>query len=60
MAVVAQYAKAITAAIVSGLGAVAAALDDNSLSSQEYVTVAIAFFVALGAVWAIPNAKPTP
>jgi hypothetical protein len=51
----APYLKAITAALVAGLGAVAAALDDDSLSTQEGVTVAIAFLVALGAVWAVPN-----
>lgn len=55
MNAVAPYAKAVTAAVVAGLSALAAALDDNSVSSQETVTIAIAFFVALGAVWAIPN-----
>lgn len=55
MNTVAQYAKALVAALVAGLGAIATALDDNSLSAQEWVTAAIAFLVALAAVWAIPN-----
>lgn len=54
----AAYAKAFTAAVVAGLTAAAAGLDDGSLSAQEWIGVAIAFLVALGAVWAVPN-SPT-
>ena len=59
MGALAPYAKAVTAAVVAGLSAAAAALDDETISTQEWVTIAIAFFVALGAVWAVPN-KPLP
>jgi hypothetical protein len=47
------------AALVAGLTALATALDDDTISSQEWLTGAIAFLVALTAVWAIPN-KPSP
>jgi hypothetical protein len=54
----AMYAKAITAAVVAALTAAATGLDDGALSAQEWVAVAIAFLVALGAVWAVPNSQP--
>lgn len=54
----APYLKAIVAALVAGLGALATALDDNALSAQEIVTCVIAFLVALGAVFAVPNQVP--
>lgn len=55
-----MYLKSLTAAIVAGLSAIAASLDDNALSAQEWVTAAIAFLVGLGAVWAVPNSPPEP
>jgi hypothetical protein len=54
---IAPYAKAVTGAIVAFLTAIATALADNGITGQEWVTAAIAFFVALGAVWAIPNVR---
>jgi hypothetical protein len=60
MNAIAPYAKAVTAAIVAALSALATALDDETISSQEYVTIAVAFFVALGAVWIIPNSQSSP
>lgn len=53
---IAPYMKAVTAAVVAGLTGIATALDDGTIGSQEYVYCAIAFLVALGAVWAVPNA----
>ncbi len=50
------YIKAILAALVAGLSALATALDNGAISAQEAVTAAIATLVALGAVYAIPNA----
>ena len=58
MNLIAPYAKAAIASVVAGLGSIATALDDNSISAQEWVTTVIAFLVALGAVWAVPN-KPS-
>ena len=53
-----QYAKALTAAVVAGLTALGVALADNGVTSQEWITVAVAFLLALGAVYAVPNANP--
>ncbi len=50
------YIKAILAALVAGLSALATALDNGAISAQEAVTAVIATLVALGAVYAIPNA----
>ena len=56
---VAPYLKALIAALVAGLGVIGASLADGSaLTSQDYVSAAIAFLVALGAVFAVPNAPP--
>ena len=59
---VAPYLKAVVAAFVAGLGSLAAVLvDDKSLgdvTDGQWVTVAIAFLVGLGAVFAVPNQVP--
>lgn len=49
------YLKAIVGAVVAGLTALQAALDDGGITAQEGVTAAIAALVALGAVWIVPN-----
>lgn len=51
----APYAKAVIGALVAGLGALGVALEDGAINSQEYVTIAAAFLVALGAIFAVPN-----
>lgn len=55
MSRVAPYAKALVAALVAGLTAIATGLEDSSLNTQEVVYAAIAFLVGLGAVFAVPN-----
>lgn len=50
------YLKAVTAAVVAGLAVLEVAYADDAISNQEWVKIAGAFFVALGAVWAVPNA----
>lgn len=52
------YAKAITGAVVAALAVLATSLDNGDVTAQEWVYVAIAFFTALGAVYAIPNRDP--
>jgi cytochrome b len=52
-----KYAKALVGALVAGLTAVQAGLDNGGISANEWVGVAIATLTALGLVWAIPN-KP--
>lgn len=51
------YLKCIVAAIVAGLTTLVTALDDDAVTSVEWATIALAFFVSLGAVWAVPNTK---
>lgn len=56
---IAPYAKALIAALVAGLGVIGASLADGSwLTAQDWVSAAVAFLVALGAVFAVPNQLP--
>lgn len=48
-------AKALVGTAVAGLGALAVALEDGTVNTQEWVTAAIAALTALGAVWGVPN-----
>lgn len=59
---IAPYAKAITGAIVAGLGALGVSLTPDesglvSVNAGEWVAVAIATLVASYAVWQIPNGE---
>jgi len=56
--VIAPYAKAFIASIVSFLTALSTALADGSVNGQEWITALIALFVGFGAVFAIPNKPP--
>lgn len=56
----ASYAKAITGAVVAALAVLATSLDNGEVNAQEGIYAAIAFFTALGAVWAIPNRGGAP
>lgn len=49
------YLKAIVGAFVAGLSVLATGLDDDTVSSQEYIYALIAFLTALAVVWATPN-----
>ena len=51
-----EYAKAISGAILAGLGVLYVALADNVVSAQEWVAVAQAAGAAFAVVWGIPNA----
>jgi hypothetical protein len=50
-----QYLKAITAAVITGLGTLQVAYSDNLVTNAEWIGIAIATLVALGGVWAVPN-----
>jgi hypothetical protein len=52
---IAPYYKAVTAALVTFLTAIATALDSNGISSQEWITAVIALLIGGGAVFTIPN-----
>lgn len=56
---IAPYAKSIVAAIVAGLGSLYQALDgDQSVTTQEWIAVAMTTLTALGVVFAVPNNDP--
>lgn len=48
-------AKAITAAVIAGLGALSTALTDELVTGPEWITVAVATLTALGGTWLVPN-----
>lgn len=50
-----KYLKAVYGAVAAGLGSFAVAVSDNVVSTQEWVTVAIVAFSALGVIWGVPN-----
>lgn len=50
--------KAILAAIVAGLTAAGAALEDNSISSQECIWIALAVLGVGGGTYAVKNRPP--
>ena len=58
MTALAPYAKAVVAAFVAGLSVLASGFADGALSWSEGIAAAIAFLVALGAVFSVPN-RPT-
>lgn len=60
---IAPYAKAITGAVVAGLGAVRVALNEDALgrvqiTAAEWTDIASVTLVASLVVWAIPNKDP--
>jgi hypothetical protein len=57
---ISPYLKAIYGSIATGLGALAVAYSDNVITNQEWVTIGIATFGALGVIWAVPNAHKSP
>lgn len=50
-----KYLKAIYGAVAAGLGALSVAYADGAITGQEWVTIAIAAFGALGVIWGVPN-----
>lgn len=50
------YLKAISGAVIAGLGSLQIAYIDNVLSTQEIITIAIVAITALAGIWAVPNA----
>lgn len=55
---IAPYGKAITGAVITGLGAVRLALSDDIITKGEAVDIATATLTALAVIWAIPNKDP--
>jgi hypothetical protein len=59
---VGRCAKAIIAALVAGLTVLGKALNDNGghLTAPDYIAAGVAFLLALGAVYTVPNLQPAP
>lgn len=57
MTSIAPYFKAFVAGLIAAGSSLITALGDNTVSSQEAVTAAVAFLVGLGVVASVPN-KP--
>jgi hypothetical protein len=55
---IAPYAKAVIGALVGALAALSQALDDDSVTKNEWVGVAIALLGGLAFVFAVPNRDP--
>jgi hypothetical protein len=57
---IAPYGKAITAAVVAGLGSLYQALDGDPavVTAQEWVAIAMTTLVGLGVVFGVPNKDP--
>ena len=55
-----RYAKAIVAALVSGLGSLQVAQADNVVTNAEWIQIASATIAALGLVWGVQNAGMIP
>jgi hypothetical protein len=53
-----SYLKALVGALVAGLGSLYQAFDDDRVTGQEWVAVALATLVALGTIWGVPNLDP--
>jgi hypothetical protein len=54
-------AKAIVGALTAALGSLSTAVVDGSfVTTQEWLTAALAGLVSLGAVYQIPNSEDTP
>jgi len=50
------YLKAISGAVIAGLGVLYIALSDDVVTAQEGVAVATAALTSFATVWGIPNA----
>lgn len=52
-----KYAKAYVAAAIAGLGVLLTALDDNTVTAGEWVSVVIATLSGFGITWFVPNSQ---
>jgi hypothetical protein len=51
-----EYAKAIVGGILAGLGVLALALDNDVVTAQEWVNIAVATLTVFSSVFGLPNA----
>lgn len=57
---VSQYLKAIVAALIAGLGAAQAVYAVGHPTTYQWITIGLTTVIALGGVWAVPNAPKPP
>ena len=55
---IAPYGKALIGAVVAGLNVAYQALDNDTISGQEWIAIAIAVLTTGGVVFSIPNKDP--
>lgn len=56
---ISKYWKAVVAAVATGSGGLATAMNDDILSKAEASTILIAVVTAAVATWAVPNKTTT-
>lgn len=52
-----EYAKAITGAVIAGLGSLYLALENDVVTTQEWVGIASLTLATFAGVWGVPNAS---
>lgn len=60
MASIKPYMKAIVGGLVAGLTVLGTAMTDGTVTTAEWITVAVATLGALGVVYATPNRPSEP
>ena len=55
MSNIGEYSKALVGALLVGFTALSVSLEDALITSTEWIEIAAAFFIGLGAIWLIPN-----
>jgi hypothetical protein len=53
-----RYAKAVAGGLAAGVAALTPALADGTVTTTEWVTIAIAVLGGAGIIAVVPNAKP--
>lgn len=52
-----EYAKAIVGAVIAGLGSLYLALENDVVTTQEWVGIASLTLATFAGVWGVPNAS---
>ena len=52
------YLKALIGSVIAGLGSLYQALDNGTVTAQEWTAVALATLAALGVIYGVPNLDP--
>ena len=57
---ISKYWKAVVSGAAAGAASLVTALDDNVITTQEWLTAAVAVAGALGLTWFVPNRTADP